>query len=942
MLDQINILVWNIRGASRRDSLRYLKRLCHENNVRLLILIEPMSLKGQLEVVRRYLNFDFSALYIDGKIWVFWSCLVQISCVEYAEQMIHAQVSFASGASFWLSAVYIRCTRVGRRPLWEAMESVTSLVSLNQPWVAAGDFNVIAAVEEREGGAPTNVQNMDEFNASMFNCGLSAIDFDGSRFTWTNGSIWQRLDRRHPQFREIVSEAWSKEVYGMGMVRFYNKLKMVRDKLKHWNREVFGNVSSKMQAPSELPFEVPRVTQADNELMKRLPMMEEIHEDFFQGMEQPKSWFHSLLVLIAKVEGFVLGRGIVDNVLLAQELVLDLDRRLVDPNLILKLDMEKAYDRVNWSFLLFMLRQYGFEEAVVDLLFCTFSNSWFSVLINGEPTGFVKSYQGVWQEDPLSPTLFLFMAEFLGRGLQGIFDSKDSRHFVSAGSKVPYLAFADDMIIFTRCSQDALVSIRDFLQLYQHCFGQKVNTTKSVFCASSRITDTQLTLVSTALGYQRQGFPFRYLGVPLIRDRVTCAAFDGLLGRVLQPPKDEQWLRLLLLGHLVSKILDLHIFPNTRDPMIWAASPSGSFTVSSAWEVLRSKYNRSAIDSLVWSSVVPLKISLFAWRLLRGWLPLDDLFQGRGLRLASKCYCCGRAPETGDHLFVSGPLASSVWRHFSHIFGLMVQGSGVVTRLASWLLSHWFVSQNHIRVILPLSILWFLWKGLSKARFEGMSMLSNQIINQVCTFLDQLGRGSLLRVEYFKEDTDYAWVHYGKVNEKLVQFRAFSWVKSPEQAMKLNTDASVVSGRASGGGVVRSAEGDLVFAFYKEFGDQNVLSAEALALLEGLRSCQDNNLRGFVVEVDSSTLVSVVSSKLPSRWPLCNIIRHIQFLAANLGVSLVHTFREANAVADALASLNLQSDVRFSSDIDLPSKVQSLLQLDKLSTSYVRLCTVSG
>ncbi|XP_027169914.1 uncharacterized protein LOC113769603 [Coffea eugenioides] len=908
------------------------------------------------------------------------------------------------------------------------MESVATSVSLNQPWVAAGDFNVIASAEEREGGAPANARNIDEFNASMFNCGLSTIDFDGSRFTWTNGSVWQRLDRalgnrrwseayplsrvshmargisdhspllircagyrvrsscfrflnvwcRHPQFREIVSDVWSKEVYGMGMVRFYNKLKTVRDKLKQWNRVVFGNVSSKVaeaekdlkqreaeydllrseeskihlheararynrtlsmecefwhqkagikwlqagdantaffhswvQALTELPFEVPRVTQEDNELMKRLPMMEEIHEDFFQGMEQPKSWSHSMVVLIPKVEGashwrdfwpislcnvsskivskilairiskllpklispwqtgFVPGRDIVDNVLLAQELVLDLDRRLVDPNLILKLDMEKAYDRVDWSFLIFLLRQYGFEEVVVDLLFRTFSNTWFSVLVNKEPTGFVKSYQGVRQGDPLSLALFLFVAEFLGRGLQRIFYSKDSRYFMSAGSKVPYLAFGDDMIIFTRCSQDALVSIKDFLQLYQSCSGQKVNITKSAFYASARVTDAQRALVSTTLGYQCQGFPFRYLGVPLIRGRVTCAVFDELLGKVrqklfhwsskmlsmggkivllrsvlcslpvyllqvLQPPKavllhlgrvcnvflwdtsieskrthwaawdkvcrpveegglgfrsfedvakafscklwwklreqasiwaefmhikyvrgghpllvsvdrpspvwrrlvevrdlaegnirwclgeglidfwqdrwctdvplaslvpgpkshrlagefflfdgwDEQWLRRLLPGHLVSKVMELRIFPNMRDQMIWAASPSGSFTVSSAWDVLRSKHNRSVIDSLVRSSVVPLKVSFFAWRLLRGWLPLDDLLQGRGLRLASKCYCCGLAPETGDHLFVSGPLARSVWRHFSRLFGLIVQGSGVAMRLA--------------------------------------------------------------------------------------------------------------------------------------------------------------------------------------------------------------------------------------------------------------------
>nr|XP_027109135.1 uncharacterized protein LOC113729004 [Coffea arabica] len=70
-------------------------------------------------------------------------------------------------------------------------------------------------------------------------------------------NVWHR----HPQFREIVSDAWSEEVYGMEM------------------------------SPQE-----------DNELMKRLPTMEEIHENFFQGMEQPKSWSHSMVVLIPKVE----------------------------------------------------------------------------------------------------------------------------------------------------------------------------------------------------------------------------------------------------------------------------------------------------------------------------------------------------------------------------------------------------------------------------------------------------------------------------------------------------------------------------------------------------------------------------------------------------------------------------------------------------------------
>ena len=85
------------------------------------------------------------------------------------------------------------------------------------------------------------------------------------------------------------------------------------------------------------------------------------------------------------------GREIVDNILLAQELVLDLDRRLKHSNLILKLDMEKTYDRVEWSFLLFMLRQFGFNEGNVNLIFQSFLNNWFSILVNGSLAGYFKS-----------------------------------------------------------------------------------------------------------------------------------------------------------------------------------------------------------------------------------------------------------------------------------------------------------------------------------------------------------------------------------------------------------------------------------------------------------------------------------------------------------------------------------------------------------------------
>lgn len=77
--------------------------------------------------------------------------------------------------------------------------------------------------------------------------------------------------------------------------------------------------------------------------------------------------------------------------LLAQELVLELDRKLRHPNVILKIDIKKAYDRVNWEFLKNMLCAFGFQEVIVDLIFGLISNIWFSVLIHREPSGFFVS-----------------------------------------------------------------------------------------------------------------------------------------------------------------------------------------------------------------------------------------------------------------------------------------------------------------------------------------------------------------------------------------------------------------------------------------------------------------------------------------------------------------------------------------------------------------------
>lgn len=103
------------------------------------------------------------------------------------------------------------------------------------------------------------------------------------------------------------------------------------------------------------------------------------------------------LAIAPNQSGFIRGRLLNDNVLLAQELVHELNRCSPAPNVAIKIDMLKAYDRVQWPFLIKVMRRMGFPEAWLGLVERCIGSCWFSILINGSPSGFFKSTQGDFQ-----------------------------------------------------------------------------------------------------------------------------------------------------------------------------------------------------------------------------------------------------------------------------------------------------------------------------------------------------------------------------------------------------------------------------------------------------------------------------------------------------------------------------------------------------------------
>jgi hypothetical protein len=154
---------------------------------------------------------------------------------------------------------------------------------------------------------------------------------------------------------------------------------------------------------------------------------------------------------------FVGGRQILDSILVTNE---SLDSRIKSgkPGIICKLDIEKAYNHVNWECLLYVLERMGFGgkwcrwikacifsiQCSVLIKACIFSIQC-SVLVNGSPTGFFSSSRGLRQGDPLSPLLFLLVMEVFSRMLRkmeegGFISGFTLRHDVS----ISHLLFVDN------------------------------------------------------------------------------------------------------------------------------------------------------------------------------------------------------------------------------------------------------------------------------------------------------------------------------------------------------------------------------------------------------------------------------------------------------------------------------------------------------------------
>lgn len=232
---------------------------------------------------------------------------------------------------------------------------------------------------------------------------------------------------------------------------------------------------------------------------------------------------------------FLPGRGTMNNAFLAQEIIHHMGASSARKgSLAFKIDLEKAYDSVSWTFLRDTLEKFGFPGGLVRLIMRCVSGSSLSILWNGSRLPSFRPSRGLRQGDPLSPYLFVLCMERLSLNIHRLVDSGAWKpiRISQGGPPISHLFFADDVPLFCQATTSQVQLVAETLKRFCESSGLKINMAKSKAIASKGVHNNVREEIRSIAPIPFVRDLGKYLGFPLARGRISRSKFHYLLDNI--------------------------------------------------------------------------------------------------------------------------------------------------------------------------------------------------------------------------------------------------------------------------------------------------------------------------------------------------------------------------------------------------------------------------
>ncbi|GJR80293.1 putative RNA-directed DNA polymerase [Tanacetum coccineum] len=289
-----------------------------------------------------------------------------------------------------------------------------------------------------------------------------------------------------------------------------------------------------------------------------------IGDDRAPGPDGYSSAFFKKEVVSENQSAFVSGRSISDNILITQELMHNYHRNRGPPKCAFKIDIQKAYDTVDWRFLDCALKCFGFHPLMIKWIMACVTSMSFSLSLNGDIHGFFKGKRGLRQGDPLSPYLFTLVMEVLTLMLNRKVNSSGMLRFYKHCEELRIInvCFADDLFIFARGDLDSARVIMESLEEFKATLGLIPSLPKSTAFFYNVLNHVKLAILNI-MPFAEGTLPVKYLGVLLILLRLLNKDYKILVDKVKNRIGDWKNKSLSFAGRLQlykSVLSSMHVY----------------------------------------------------------------------------------------------------------------------------------------------------------------------------------------------------------------------------------------------------------------------------------------------------------------------------------------------------------------------------------------------